>query len=92
MPRGRPYINEWMICFFWMVCILDLFAILMDVYKDYDVKIETINNSETFVIVNPYWDGNILVVNDHDDLIFCFAAYHEHFYDSKYSEYSEYSE
>jgi len=59
---------------------MNLFAKLSEAYKDYETRVETIDDIDYFVIVNPFWDENILISNEEiDGIIFFFSFYHDHF-------------
>ncbi|MCL2153658.1 MAG: hypothetical protein FWH57_12015 [Oscillospiraceae bacterium] len=55
-----------------------LAARLTDTYKDHETRIETIEGIEYFVIVNPFWEEDIRVL-DQNGIIFRFSYQHAHF-------------
>jgi len=57
---------------------MDLFSKLVEVYKDYRTRIESIDGRDYFVIVNPSWDENIRV-SEEDGIVFFFSNQHAHF-------------
>ena len=61
---------------------MDLFTKLTEkltkVYEKYETKIESKNDGNYFVIVNPFWDENIQI-SDEDGIIFFFSFQHAHF-------------
>ena len=59
---------------------MDLFSKLSEIYKEHETRVETIDDIDYFVIVNPFWDGNILISNeDLDGITFFFSFQHAHF-------------
>jgi len=57
---------------------MDLFKNLVERYSNYETKIE-IDEEDTFVIINPYWEENIEVKHRDDGFIFFFSYHHAHF-------------
>ena len=52
---------------------MNLFSKLAEVYKDYKTRIEAINSIDYFVIINPFWNENILVT-DEGSINFIFSS------------------
>jgi len=57
---------------------MELFEKLKEVYKEYEMRIEYSNDTNHFVIINPYWEENIRISNE-DGIIFLFSFQHAHF-------------
>ncbi|MCL2828673.1 MAG: hypothetical protein FWD99_08065 [Oscillospiraceae bacterium] len=57
---------------------MDVFAKLSETYKEYEIRIESIDGIDYFIISNPFWDEDIWVSNE-DGIIFWFWSLHKHF-------------
>ena len=63
---------------------MDSIALLTEAYKSYFTEIGEKDGFAVFTIINPFWDGNIEVHIDSDDIsgegiIFYFPLHHAHF-------------
>lgn len=57
---------------------MELFNKLAETYASYETKIESVNGTDNFIIINPFWDENIRVSFE-DGIIFFFSFQHAHF-------------
>ena len=58
---------------------MNISDILIKKFKDYNCQSIVKNEISTFEIINPFWEENITVITEGEELIFSFSYQHAHF-------------